>query len=412
MHPARAKGNVNDGNNDGMLELQSKTFFRMPMIRLRLFFAVLVLLAFADGATALDRLVLKRGGLEQTLIGRTVVTVADGGVFFQTRDGTLWPVQPEEQGAKTSDDEPFAPYKPEEAGAALLKDLPGGFDVYYTKHYVICFNTSRAYAQWCGSLFERLYSGFQNYWKNRGFELHEPEFPLTAIVFADRASYARFSKPELGDNADAIIGYYSLQTNRMTMFDLTGTAGSAGDRGSAAQIVQTLSRPAAAPTVATIVHEATHQIAFNCGMHQRYADIPLWVSEGVAVYFESPDLNSSKGWSTIGSVNRSRLVAFHAYAARRPVDSLETLLRDDSRMRGPQATVQVAGDAYAEAWALNYFLINTKAKQYAAYLQALAEKEPLVTDEPEERLAEFRRAFGDDLKALDRQFLLYVARLR
>lgn len=395
-----------------MLELQSAEILVEGTMSSRLISAVALLLAVATPASALDRLMLKRGGLEQSLVGRTLVTVADGGVFFQTRDGTLWPVQPEEQGAKSSDDEPFTPYKPEEAGAALLKDLPSGFDVYYTKHYVICFNTSRAYAQWCGSLFERLYSGFQNYWKNRGFELHEPEFPLTAIVFADRASYSRFTKPELGDNSDAIIGYYSLQTNRMTMFDLTGTAGNAGDRGSAAQIVQTLSRPAAAGTVATIVHEATHQIAFNCGMHERYADIPLWVSEGIAVYFESPDLNSSKGWSTIGSVNRSRLVAFHSYAARRPADSLETLLRDDARMRGPQATVQVAGDAYAEAWALNYFLINTKAKQYATYLQALAKKEPLVTDEPGERLAEFRRAFGDDMKTLDRQFLLYIARLR
>lgn len=379
---------------------------------LRLISAVSVLLALASSAAAIDRLVLKRGGLEQSLVGRTLVTVADGGVFFQTRDGTLWPVQPEEQGTKSTNDEPFQPYKPEEAAAALLTELPSGFEVYHTKHYVICYNTSRAYAQWCGSLFERLYSGFQNYWKNRGFELHEPEFPLVAIVFADRTSYSRFAKPELGDNADAIIGYYSLQTNRMTMFDLTGTAGTAGVRGSAAQIVQTLSRPDAAATVATIVHEATHQIAFNCGMHKRYADIPLWVSEGIAVYFEAPDLSSSKGWSTIGAVNRSRLLAFHAYLARRPADSLETLLRDDARMRGPAATVQVAGDAYAEAWALNYFLINTKSKQYGAYLKVLAEKDPLVTDEPEERLAEFRRAFGDDLKTLDRDFLRYVTKLR
>ena len=44
--------------------------------------------------------------------------------------------------------------------------------------------------------------------------------------------------------------------------------------------------------MATIVHEATHQIAFNCGMQQRYADIPLWLCEGMAVYFEAPDLAS------------------------------------------------------------------------------------------------------------------------
>ena len=85
-------------------------------------------------------------------------------------------------------------------------------------------------------------------------------------------------------------------------------------------IARTLSQPEAAKTVATIVHEATHQIAFICGLHRRYADIPLWVSEGVAVYFETPDLGSSKGWSTIGAVNRARLLTFRAYSQRRPAD--------------------------------------------------------------------------------------------
>src|SRR5262249_27836675 len=152
---------------------------------------------------------------------------------------------------------------------------------------VLCFNTSRAYAQWCGSLFERLFSAFQNYWSNRGFELNEPASPLVALVFADRASYARAAQPELGDGVNAIIGYYSLKTNRMTIYDMTGTAGTTNDRRTAAQIALTLQQPEASKTDATIVHEATHQIAFNCGFHRRYADIPLWVSEGVAIYFEA-----------------------------------------------------------------------------------------------------------------------------
>lgn len=363
----------------------------------------------ASPAWALDFLTFRRDNVEHALIGRTVVTAADGGLMFETRDGTLWTVPPEEQGAKSSDSEPFKPFTPAETAAALERELPAEFEIYHTKHYVICFNTSRAYAQWCGALFERLYQGFHNYWKNRGFELREPEFPLVALVFADRATYARYSQPELGDSAGAIIGYYSLRTNRMTMFDMTGTAGHAGERGSAAQVATTLAQPDAAKTVATIVHEATHQIAFNCGMHRRYADIPLWVSEGVAVYFETPDLNTSKGWSTIGAVNRARLLAFQAYASRRPADSLESLLRDEARMRG---NAQTAGDAYAEAWALNYFLINAKPKQYREYLHALAEKGPLVWDAPETRLAEFRSTFGDDLKALDREFLKFVSRLR
>ena len=164
-----------------------------------------------------------------------------------------------------------------------------------TTHYVICYNTSRPYAQWCGSLLERLYMAFTNYWSRRGFALREPEFPLVALVFADAASYRDAVRGELKDAADDVIGYYSLETNRINMFDLTGSAGLHRPQGrhvTPAQINEILMQPDAERTVATIIHEATHQIAFNCGLQARFADVPLWVSEGLAVYFETPDLSA------------------------------------------------------------------------------------------------------------------------
>ena len=58
-----------------------------------------------------------------------------------------------------------------------------------------------------------------------------------------------------------------------------------------------MAQPEALRTVSTIVHEATHQIAFNCGLHTRLSDCPRWFSEGIAMYFETPDLRSAKGWN-------------------------------------------------------------------------------------------------------------------
>jgi hypothetical protein len=365
---------------------------------------VLPALLAAGTAGALDHITLRRDAGPVKLEGRVVVEAADGGVLFETRDSALWIVQPEEQVERSDDDAPYLPLARSELAAAMLRELPPGFETHETKHYLICFNTSRAYAQWCGSLFERLYAGFTNYWSNRGFTPTEPEHPLVAFVFADRPTYARYAAAELGDRVDSIIGYYSLRTNRMTMYDLTGTAGTSAVRGSAAQITRTLAQPDAAKTVATIVHEATHQIAFNCGLHRRYADIPLWLSEGMAVFFETPDLGEGKGWRTIGDVNRVRLFTFAAYARRRPPDSLLSLLRENTRMQNSQTAV----DAYAEAWALNYFLINARKEQYQAYLKTLAAKKPLVSTSPDERLAEFRAAFGDDIARLDREFLAYI----
>ncbi len=79
----------------------------------------------------------------------------------------------------------------------LLAELPAGFRVHTTPHYVVCYNTSRTYAQWTSSLLERLYKAFTNYWENQGFELREPEFPLPVLVFNDRETYDRFSRDEL-----------------------------------------------------------------------------------------------------------------------------------------------------------------------------------------------------------------------
>jgi hypothetical protein len=231
-----------------------------------------------------------------------------------------------------------------------------------------------------------------------------------ALVFADRGSYQQHARPELGDSVESIIGYYSFATNRMTMYDLTGiqTLRSPGDRrGSAAEINRMLARPEAEMTVATVIHEATHQIAFNCGLQTRYADIPLWVSEGIAVYFETPDLTSARGWRTIGAVNPGRLAAFRQYLSRRPPGSLESLVSDDRRLRDSKQAL----DAYAEAWALTWFLARQRPKQHDAYLKMLSQKRPLLWDTPETRLKQFQEHFGD-LDQLDAEFVRSMSKLR
>jgi len=361
-------------------------------------------------AYALEQVAIQRDGKPSRVEGKLLVKAEDGGLMLMTTDGQLHSVQPDEVVTHTSDDRPFKALSQADAAKQVLATLPAGFEVHTTAHYIICHNTSKAYAQWCGALYERLYAAFNNFWSRRGFTLHEPELPLVCIVFADHASYGRWAEAELGAGTQHIIAYYSLKTNRVTMYDLTGAEAlrRADDRrGSAAQINQMLMRPDAERMVATIIHEATHQIAYNCGLQTRYADIPLWVSEGVAVYFEAPDLTSAKGWRTIGEVNRPRLNTFRQYLRSRPTGSLKSLLADDKRLRDPRQAL----DAYAEAWALNYFLIRQKPKEYTAYLKSLADKGPLVWDEPEQRLKEFKTAFGD-LETVDAEFLRHMQKVR
>jgi len=389
---------MNEGANDSMR---------------RLTWLLVALCSWPNGAGALEHVVLKRGDREIEISGQLLVTAEDNGMLILAADGRLWSASPEEIVKHTSDEKPMQPFSQAELGARLLKELPQGFEIHSTQHYLVCHNTSRAYAQWCGALFERLYKAFTNFWARKGFDLHEPEFPLVALVFADRESYGEFVDQELGKAASSIVAFYSLQTNRMSLYDLTGVEALRRDgdhRGSSAQINLMLARPEAEQMVATVIHEATHQIAFNCGFQERYAAIPLWVSEGLAIYFETPDLASSKGWRTIGAVNQLRLARFRDFVRRgRPADSLAALIADDERLRSGAASDRV--DGYAEAWALNYFLFQKHSKQYVSYLKLLSKKQPLIQDEPQERLQEFKQAFGD-LDQLDAEFSKYISKLR
>ncbi len=369
-----------------------------------------VCLALAAPTLAMDEVTIRRGSKETEVKGRVLVTAQDGGLLLLARDGVLWLIPPDEQVRHSSDAAPFRPFTRDEMSKEVLAQLPKGFDVHSTKHYLIFYDTSPAYAQWAGSLFEQLYKTFTNFWTRNRFELSEPEFPLAAVVFADRQSYLKFSRPELGEAGESIIGYFALESNRMTMYDLTGVESQGRGRGrgkTAAQINDVLSQPEALRTVSTIVHEATHQIAFNCGLHARLSDCPLWFSEGIAEYFETPDLRRTKGWGGINGMNPARLEQFQQYLAARPANSLETLICDNKRFRDPKQAL----DAYAEAWALTSFLIKQHQKEYVGYLSMLSKKKPLMMDGPDKRIDEFRRTFGE-LKTLDTEFLRYMAKVR
>jgi hypothetical protein len=363
----------------------------------------------AADSRPVERITFFADGKQETVAGRILIEAQDGGVLVESPDGGQHTIEGTAILSRQKTEAPFKPLTAAELGEELLTKLPPGFRVHTTPHYVICYNTSREYAEWTSSLFERLYKAFTTYWKRQGMDLREPEFPLVVIAFADRSSYESASQAVLGDAVRNIVGYYNLKTNQVNMYDLTGAEsvrGPGNRRGSQREITQMLSQRAAVPLVATIVHEATHQIAFNCGLQTRLSDIPLWLCEGMAVYFEAPDLSSSRGWRGIGRVNYPRLATFRRNLPNWRRDSLITLLADNQRFRNPGTAVA----AYADAWALNYYLIKYQPKQYAAYLEMLAEKQPLAEDDPDTRLAEFKAHFGD-LRTLEREFLQKMSRV-
>ncbi|HMP68363.1 MAG TPA: DUF1570 domain-containing protein [Pirellulaceae bacterium] len=355
-----------------------------------------------------DELVLTRDGVQKTVVGETVVEAQDGGIMFRGTNGRVWVLQKDEYDQLVATDQPFQPLDKQSIGKEIIAELPHGFEVLLTNNYVLVYNTSQTYAKWVGGLYERLYSGFENFWKTKGIQLKPPDVPLCVLLFDSKENYNRYAQQDLGQGPGTMVAYYNLVTNRVATYDLTGLQTTRlRDLRSSDQINALLAQPASEALVATMVHEAVHQIMFNRGMQQRFADTPLWVNEGMAVYFETPDLANRSGWRSMGKINYSRLARFRSNLARRPENSLNTLLADDTRFRDSAQAL----DAYAEAWALNFYLLKQHQKKFVEYLNELAGKKPLRTDTPQERIELFESYFGE-LDKLDKKFLDFVVKLK
>ena len=203
-----------------------------------------------------------------------------------------------------------------------------------------------------------------------------------------------------------MMAYYNLETNRVVMFDLTAeefrVQGEVNDR----RINEVLNNPRAIHMVATIIHEGTHQLMFNYGMQVRYSDTPLWLNEGMALFFDTPDLNADRGWRTIGKLNFIRVNQFLEYINKRPEDSLTQMIQKDDGFRS-----ETALDTYAQAWAFNYFLLKRHKKEFVEYLKFMSKKKVLRYDTPEQRLADFQSHFDSTLEQLDREFVLYFQKM-
>lgn len=377
--------------------------------------AFLLTCGLATVCEAMDRVTIKNdsdtndSAATVELVGTIEVEAQDGGILLRDRTNALFPLTPDKIVSKSSDDRVFEFLTVEEIKTRILSELPAGFSVHQTANYLIFYDTSLAFAQWSGSLFERLHDIFYNFWKNKGVELETGDVPMIAILLSSKEQYRNLASDELGAAVENVIGYYNMQTNKIVAYDLTGAdsglSARSGRGTNAAQISQILRQPNALRLVATIVHEATHQLAYNSGLQVRLADMPRWYSEGIAIYFETPDLQSKKGWSSIGKVNTVRLKRFQSRFGRRNPEALKKLLTDDSLFNDPQTAL----DAYSESWALTHFLIKKYPKEYAQYAQNLSQKSPFIWDDPDQRIKEFESVFGP-WQNIDRELIRFFSR--
>lgn len=331
----------------------------------------------------------------------------------------------------------FSPASSTVIAGELKKELGKGFG-YATSRYYVVAASSDAKAKQYSNVLEDTYRAFRHYFTVRGLKLNEPEVPLVAIVFPSQKRFTEYAHNDRAPTGAGLKGYYSPLSNRVALFEeeagvtrneqgwiplpvaasspaipgeypgFRPTIRSLGESGVGNPFHPAIHGKLTGDLKDTLVHEAVHQAAFNCGLHPRLGPTPRWVVEGLATVFEAPGIrNSSSNMGEKSRINPERLIWFNNYVqTRRKEKSLDAFLSTDK----PFETNAL--DAYAEAWALSFYLIEKRPRDYAKLLSRMAARSPVEKFTTTERIGDFHETITRDILLLESDLLRFIKNLK
>ncbi len=235
--------------------------------------------------------------------------------------------------------------------------------------------------------FLSLFHAFKHYCATHAIPTREIEFPLVAVVFGSRSEFMRYANSSGTKLPEHCAGYYFSDSNRILLYESTDTS--------------------TKETQTTICHEATHQLAFNMGLHQRRAATPLWLIEGLATMFESPLLSGlqSRGGKSLWPASRQ---ATWQALSKRP-ESVQRLVT--GLIHNDLAFESDFQNAYTIAWAMTAYLSQRNSQQFGLYMQYVGNLTPFQDYGAAQRVADFQSAFGKDTRLLTNKIIKYLESL-
>ncbi len=307
--------------------------------------------------------------------------------LLMLRDGGIHELENVHIQTQQITNEPFRSIEPRELSNQLQSEFGNNYRVRNASVYLVVAKPETL-NQWCDR-FRSFQHSLELYCSTRGLSLRRPDFPLVAVVFGSQREFTHYAQSERAMLPANCVGYYSQRSNRIVLFDSENSQ-------------------ASNETLETICHEATHQFAFNSGLHQRLAATPLWVAEGFAVQFESPSLCNlaARDHSTLwpGSQREAwgRLVREPAKIR----NLMDRLVRCDTPFKTDTL------DAYTVSWAMSSYLSNRMGREYSSYLQKVSSLAPFTDYPPSDRMRDFSSHFGTDLGILSKSIRNYLDTLQ
>ena len=276
----------------------------------------------------------------------------------------------------------FSPMSRKMMVAKLKKEFGKRYTVSTTASFLVV-HPHGEYEKWAKP-FEDLNKRFSAFFSTRGHKLEQPQFPMVAVVLNTRSEFDRMLKGYYAN--PNMLGYYSPRSNRIITYD------------------QTKNERDSIFDTNTVIHEATHQTAFNRGVHNRFGEYSSWSGEGLACLFEAPGIhNSYIHTQRKDRVNSRRLLSIqYAIKKGKAKGTLEKIIRDDALFRSNDSL------AYAYAWGLTFYLAETRPREYLRYLTDDAKRKDFTAYGSTERLESFAKAFGSDFDNLESRMFNFL----
>jgi len=334
---------------------------------------------------------------------------------------------------------------PESESAAQVEDMKkllGRRDmkVKLSKHFILMHDTpdtpakgsKKTRAEERIQLLEAVYESFLLRFYAFGVELEIPKERLKVVLFNDYDRYRAFST-RLSPSLASASGFWSPGNNTAIFFD-HGTneefkalakintelqklkADALRDRTSATADIRRLADTLALlielerenSDIEVVSHEVTHQMAGNTGLLPRNVQVPRWVHEGLATYFETPN---GASWGGIGAVNSSRLKLYRVLAPDTKHSNIDFIVGDQIFDYAASHGAVVHG--YSQAWGLTHFLMEKHFDKFLAFYRRLGEMPPNLPLSQETLNEIFDECFaGHDRRDLDAQWHSYMSDLK
>ena len=310
-----------------------------------------------------------------------------------------------------------------------LAQLGPGFTRHETSHFVILSNCDLRWTQARGELLERTRSQFIRVADRLSLDEYPPRTKLLCILINSRDAYLSFAGTHDKLKATWVAGYYSTRSNRIVFYNDTtapeyvaarqsldqarGQVKDARNRASKAErdgnpgLAQRLNAAAddlegrirtedsrlsdlaTDTSTAKTIHEAIHLLAFNMGVQFGERDYPFWVSEGLAIAFETEDPRSAFGPDRAASHSRlDRFKQLYAEGKIKPLSELITLTDASG------CDSAAAESLYCQSNALFSYLYGKNAQAIGRYLRAINDSSSGRLSESQQ-LSLFVSCFGD-----------------